>query len=186
MKKLLRVKKADDILSIYRDTPVASLLGFHNLAWTCRGFSSAELLIITCMDHRIALRMPPNFAYVLRAAGANSRHLLSSVCHAVAVGGAKAACVIGHSDCAMTNVQTQRDQFVRGLMTHAGWDETSAENRFESLVETYGMHNAVDFARDEAQRLSERFPGLLVAPLFYCTEDGALLQILRSKEERDA
>ena len=69
MSALLPVKHRDDILPAYRNTPAADLLAYQNLRRPHRSHDRAELLIGMCMDHRMVLRIPDHFAYILRAGG---------------------------------------------------------------------------------------------------------------------
>jgi carbonic anhydrase len=64
-----------DFLPQYRDTPVGRLLEYHNLRCSFPVYEKAEILIGTCMDHRIRLRIPDNFAYLLRTGGGNLRYI---------------------------------------------------------------------------------------------------------------
>ena len=73
MPQTLPVSNADDILPEYRDTPVGRLLEYHNLGRGPAAVSRPELLIGMCMDSRKHLRIPNDFAFVLRTAGANMR-----------------------------------------------------------------------------------------------------------------
>ena len=61
---LLPVREGKDILPAYRDTPIADLLAYHNLASPHRPYDQAELLVGMCVDHRQRLRIPDRFAYI--------------------------------------------------------------------------------------------------------------------------
>ena len=63
MSSLLPVNCWDGILPAYRTTPVAGLLAYHNLGTPHRRHDRAEFLIGMCMDNRVVLRIPDNFAY---------------------------------------------------------------------------------------------------------------------------
>ena len=73
MERLRAINRVDDIVSDYRDTPIGWLLQYHNLNRTYDTYTSAQLLIGMCMDHRKHLSIPDNFAYIIRAGGANRR-----------------------------------------------------------------------------------------------------------------
>ena len=73
MHQVLPVTTPTDILPIYRGTPVAALLEYHNLGRPLDPVPKPELLIGMCMDSRKTLRIPNDFAFVLRTAGANMR-----------------------------------------------------------------------------------------------------------------
>ncbi len=72
---LVPVNDQRDVPLAYRDTAIADLLAYHNLGASHRRYFQADLLVGMCMDHRKQLRIPENFAYVMRAAGANFRGL---------------------------------------------------------------------------------------------------------------
>src|SRR5687768_11460922 len=111
--RLAPVERAEDILPPYCDTPIESLLRYHNLGEPLppsRG--SAELLIGMCMDHRKDLTIPHEFAYIIRAAGGNLREREFDVSYAIAVGGVKELALLAHTDCGMSHLMEKRDAFV--------------------------------------------------------------------------
>ena len=89
MDQLEAVEKIEDIKPAYRNTPISSLLEYHNLGRQLDGYSTAALLIGMCMDNRKRLRLPDNFAYIIRSGGANLRYSEFKVSYAIAVGGSK-------------------------------------------------------------------------------------------------
>lgn len=174
---LIPVVRDADILPALARTPVGDLLRYHNLGAPHREHSRAELLVIMCMDSRKKLRIPDNFAFILRAGGANIRRAEFKVSFAVGVGAVSAIAVIGHSDCRMVGLRDRREEFVEGLVLNGGWSEVEAAAEFDRYVDEFHIDDAVAFARAEAKRLSVRYPKLLVAPLFYTVEDNLLHQI---------
>lgn len=181
MSALLPVHHRDDILAVYRTTPVADLLAYHNLRTPHRNHVRAELLIGMCMDNRIMLRIPDNFAYVLRAGGANFQRIEFKVSYAVAVGGIRTICLIAHDQCGMVNLRARRDVFVNGLVENGGWERQEAERHFALSSALFEIHDPVEFVLSEAQRLRERYPRVTVAPLFYQVGEGLLHQILEGQ-----
>ena len=177
------VRTCDDILPEYRGTPIEDLFAYHNLGASFQRHAGAELLIGTCMDHRIWLRIPPDFAYVLRVGGANLRGLEFQVSLAIALRGVSAVCLIGHDQCAMAGLKAQKAAFVRGLVENAGWNHRHAQSHFQSHVR-FEVGDAMDFVRAEALRLSQRYPGVVVAPLFYSVVDRTLYQVNVGISER--
>lgn len=177
MSALLPVNRWDDILPAHRNSPVADLLGYHNLRRPYRTYDRAELLIGMCMDHRNMLRIPDNFAYVLRAGGANVQRIEFKVSFAVAVGGVRAISLIGHDQCGMVDLRAQRDVFVSGLVENGGWDRGAAEEHFEKYAGAFEIPDAAEFVLSETRRLRERYPRVMVAPLFYQIGDGLLYQL---------
>ena len=130
MADILPANYLDDILPIYRGTPVALLLEYHNLGRALGSASVPQLLIGMCMDSRKALRIPNDFAFVLRTAGANMRDNEFRISYAIAVGGVHTIVLIAHTDCGMARLEERHEQFVNGMVKNAGWDRARAEQHF--------------------------------------------------------
>ncbi len=175
---LVPVGGVSDILPDYRGTPVGDLLAYHNLGTPHRRHTEPELLIGTCMDHRVQLRIPSGFAFVLRCAGANLGMLRFDVSFAIAVGGVRSVCLIGHEGCRMVDVASEREGFVAGLIDSAGWNREQAEEHFDTHSARYGFGDVADFVWLEAQRLRERYAGITVAPLVYSLCDQGVGQLV--------
>ena len=174
MQRAVSIASHDDIPAEYQGTPVERLLAWHN------GFADqqepalgAEMLIGMCMDNRKKLRIPENFAFILRAGGGNLRPSEFKVSFAVAVGGVRAIAVIVHNHCGMVGISARREQFVDGLVD-AGWDRELAEQHFDSYAPLFEIGNEIDFVLAEAKRLRARYPKVLVAPLYYNVDDNRL------------
>ena len=175
MQRALPIATYEDIPAQYRGTPVERLVAWHN------GFSDepetavagAEVLVGMCMDNRKKLRIPENFAFILRAGGGNLRPSEFKVSFAVAVGGVRAIAIIVHNHCGMVGLSGRREQFVTGLVD-AGWDRELAEQHFDSYAPLFEIGNEIDFVLAEAKRLRARYPRVLVAPLFYNVDDNRL------------
>lgn len=161
----------------YRGTAIADLLAFHNLGAAFRTQSRPELVIGMCMDYRMWLRIPPAFAYVIRVAGANLRGLEFQISLALAGGGVNALCLVGHDKCAAVGLAGRRREFALGLAEHGGWSIRAAQNHFSAHAWLLEVHDEVSFLRSEAIRLSQLYPRILVAPLFYTVEDHVLYQV---------
>lgn len=177
MNRLMPVDAPGDIVPVHRKTPIGRLLAYHNLEAPFDAYDRAELLVGMCMDHRKHLRVPDNFAYILRTGGANLRYSEFKVSYAIAVGGVGAIALIGHSDCGMVNLMARRQAFIDGLVDNAGWDAEWAEEHFHHFAPMFEIGNAVDFTLSETKRLRLRYPRILVAPLHYKVEDNRLYQI---------
>ncbi len=177
MSKILPVSKLDDILNEYRDTPVGHLLEYHNLNRDFDRFEKAELLVGMCMDNRKQLRLPDNFAYVLRTSGANMRHNEFRVSFAIGVGGVSYIALVAHTNCGMVKLSSKYSAFVRGMIDVAGWDEQRAKDYFFQYSPFFEIEDEVEFVLLEAQRLRDRYPKVTVVPLLYKVEDGLLYQI---------
>ena len=174
MNRLVEVTSREDIFPELRDSPIGKLLEYNNLGRPFDVYKQAELLIGMCMDHRSHPRIPDNFAYILRAGGANLRPSEFKVSYAVAVGGAKAIALIGHSQCGMVNLMAREHTFVEGLVQNAGWDRTAAEDHFHHFSPIFEIGSEIDFVAAEANRLRLRYPKILVAPMLFRVEDNQL------------
>ncbi len=173
-RNLLSVQSTGDIPPRYRDTPVGRLLRYHNLNASLDTYTRADLLIGMCMDHRKHLRIPNNFAYIIRSGGANLRYSEFTVSYAISVGGVRAIALIGHNDCGMVNLAARKDTFIRNLVASEGWSREQAEAHFYSLAPLFEIGNEVDFVSSEVTRLRDRYPNVIIAPLIYRVEDNRL------------
>jgi carbonic anhydrase len=185
MNRLRPVTTTNDIPQQYRDTPVGQLLEYHNLDRPYETYTSAQLLVGMCMDHRKHLHIPDNFAYIIRSGGANLRYSEFKVSYAISVGGAKAIALIGHTQCGMVNLIARKEQFVQGLVEHAGWDPQSAEEHFHHYAPMFEIGNEVDFILSEVKRLRFRYPRIPVAPLMYRIEDNRLYTVDETNARND-
>ena len=172
--RLVPVEEPGDVTEPYSRTPVGRLLAYHNLGATPDAYDRAALLVGTCMDHRVRLRMPERFAYVLRTGGGNLRGHDFEVSFAVAVGGVDAVALIGHSDCGMARVTGERGAFVEGLEAGAGWDAEEAAAHFRRRAAGHEIGDPVEFTLSEAERLRRTYPEVLVAPLHDRVDAGRL------------
>lgn len=177
MAQIIPVNDRDDILPEYRDGPVGLLLEFHNLGRAPVSVTTPQLLIGMCMDSRKSLRIPNDFAFVLRTAGANMRDNEFRISYAIAVGGVRTIVLIAHTDCGMARLTERREQFISGLMHAAGWDEARATRHFEESAPKFGIRNEVEFVLREAERLRGIYPRIAVEPLLYRVEDDLLYQL---------
>src|SRR5947199_6169585 len=171
MPRIIPVNYRDDILPEYRGTPVEALLEYHNLGRAIGSMASPQLLIGMCMDSRKSLRIPNDFAFVLRTAGANMRDNEFRIAYAIAVGGVRTIVLIAHTDCGMAQLDRRRDDFINGLVKNAGWERTRAEQHFAESAPKFGIRDEVDFVLREADRLRAIYPLIFVAPLLYRVED---------------
>ena len=161
----------------YRDTPIGLLMEYHNLNRPLDEYAQAQLLIGMCMDNRKHLRMPDNFAFIIRAGGANLRYSEFKVSYAIAVGGVKSIALIGHTNCGMVNLISKKDLFIQGLVESAGWEREWAEEHFIHFAPMFEIGNEVDFVLSEAKRLRLRYPRIQIAPLLYRVENNLLCLI---------
>jgi carbonic anhydrase len=174
MNRLLTISSEDDILPQYRETPIGLLLQYHNLDRQYETYSNPELLIGMCMDNRKHLHIPDNFAFILRAGGANLRYSEFKVSYAIAVGNVHCIALIGHNQCGMVNLIDRKEQFIRGLVENAGWHPQKAEEHFHHFAPMFEIGNEIDFVISEVKRLRLTYPKIIVAPLMYKVEDNRL------------
>jgi carbonic anhydrase len=177
MKRLLSIKSKNDIPKDYLNSPVSLLLEYHNLGKDFEKYSSAELLVGMCMDNRKHLNIPDNFAYIIRAGGANLRYSEFKVSFAIAVGGVKHIALIGHTNCGMVNLVSKKEQFINGLVENGGWDKEFAIEHFNQFAPMFEIGNEIDFVLSETKRLRNRYPKIIVAPMLYKVEDNLLYMI---------
>lgn len=177
MTQIIPVNYRADILPEYRGTPTGLLLEYHNLERALGSGTGHQLLIGMCMDSRKALRIPTDFAYVLRTAGANMRDNEFRISFAIAVGGIRTIVLIAHTDCGMTRVERLHDEFIHGLTEHAGWDVERAEKHFAESVPKFSMNDEIEFVMKETERLRGMYPKITVVPLLYRLEDDLLYQL---------
>ena len=74
MKRLIDFSNTKDIPLVYRNTPIGRLLEYHNLNKPFEKHNHPEMIIGTCIDYRINLRIPDNFSYLIRAGGGNLKY----------------------------------------------------------------------------------------------------------------
>lgn len=177
MDRLIAVNTEEDIFPQYRNTPIGRLLQYHNLNHPFPTYEHPELLIGKCMDYRERLRIPDNFAYIIRAGGANLRYSEFSISYAIAVGGVFAIALIGHNNCGMVNLMAKKEIFIEGLVRHEGWDAERASEHFMHFAPMFEIDNEIDFVISEAKRLRLRYPNVLIVPLLYRVEDRRLYLI---------
>jgi len=168
------VESAKDIPAHLRDTPIGELLQYHNLGRELIPVPAPRLLIGMCMDNRKHLHIPDNFAFILRAGGANLRPSEFKVSYAIAVGGVRAIAIIGHNNCGMVNLMSRSQLFIDGLVKNAGWDRRQAEDHFFHFAPLFEIGSEIDFTLSETKRLRLRYPGVQVAPMIYRVEDNRL------------
>ena len=160
-----------------QDTPIGSLLRYHNLEAPLKEPARAKLVIVMCMDHRKQLRIPNRFAFMLRTAGARITDNEFKLSYPIAITGIRHVALIGHTQCGMQGLETRREQFISGLVETAGWDRERASLHFDVNVARYAIPDAQDFVRDEARRLSIDYPGVTFVPMIYQVEDFRLYLI---------
>lgn len=180
MNRLVDITAESDIPAAYRDTPLGALLRYHSLRQDMPPRAEKpELLIGMCMDSRKHLRIPDNFAFILRTGGANLRQTEFRVSYALAVGGVRAIAIIGHTNCGMSGLAARREPFVSGLI-EIGWERPEAEEHFDRFLPSHEIGYEVDFVVSEARRLRALYPKVVVAPMIYRVEDDRICAVRES------
>ena len=179
MKKIKTIQKKEDIPEEFWDTPVGDLLLYHNCQIPQKNYEKAELLIGMCIDNRVKLNIPNNFAYICRVGGANLRNIEFVVSYAIAVGGLEYIALIGHTQCAMVNLVERKEQFIKGLCD-AGWDTQMAEDHFREYSPMFEIGDEIDFVLNETKRFSLKYPKVQVVPLLYKVKNNLLYWIDRT------
>lgn len=174
MNRLISVKGIQDIPAQYHNTPIQLLLEYQNLSRPHDAYSNAQILVGMCMDNRKAMNVPDNFAYILRAGGANMRPSGFKISYAIAVGGVRYIVIAGHNQCGMVNLMQRKQQFIDGLVEGAGWERSKAENHFINLVPMFEIGNEIDFVLSEVHRLRFEYPKITIVPMLYRIEDNKL------------
>lgn len=177
MNQLIKIDTVNDIVSEYQGTPIGLLIEYHNFNREFVDYMDAQLLVGMCMDHRKHLHIPENFSYIIRTGGANLRYSEFKLSYAISVGGIKHVALIGHNNCGMVNLVSKKDQFISGLVVNGGWTEQRAEEHFNNFAPMFEIGNAADFVVNEAKRLREKYPNIIVAPMFYNVDDNKLYLI---------
>ena len=170
----IEINALTEIPKEYRDTPISLLLEYHNLNRPFDNYSNAQLLVGMCMDSRKHLRIPDNFAFIIRSGGANLRTNEFKVSYAIGVGGVTAIALMGHNDCGMVNLIARKKLFVEGLCKNAGWTKEAAEEYFNTYSPIFEIGNEIDFILSETKRLRLRYPKIKVAPMFYNVQNNLL------------
>lgn len=162
----------------YLGTPIGDLMEYHNLARPYDVYTDAKLLIGMCMDNRKVLKRPEQFAFVLRTGGANMRYSEFKISFSIAIAGIKHIALIGHTECRMTNLESRREDFIKGMIENAGWTRQRADEYFSNFAPMFEITDAQEFVYEEAKRLREKYPGIMVAPFLYRLDDGKIYPII--------
>ena len=174
---LKTVLKEKDISEEFKNTPVEDFFKFHNLKKEFKTYDSAQLLIGVCMDNRINLRIPKNFAYIIRTGGANLRYNELQVSFALAMARIRHIILIGHNHCGMSGLYSKKDSFVNGLAELPNWEKQKAENHFMNYAPMFEIDDAKEFVVAEAERFMNKYEGVTVTPAFYTVEDDRIYLI---------
>lgn len=173
MDRLIKIEKMDEIPEKYRNTPISELIAYHNFFEPHKIYSSAQILVGMCMDNRKQLKIPENFAYIIRTGGANLRHSEFKVSFAISVGKVRYVALIGHNNCGMVNLTAKKETFIDGLVD-AGWDAEYASQHFYHFAPLFEIGNEIDFTQSEVIRMRSRYPKVTFVPMIYNVDDNKL------------
>lgn len=176
--RLIAVNSESDMPDAYRGTSISRLLRYHNLDIRKQAHETPELLIVMCMDSRQRMRLPRNFAFFIRNAGARVEDSLFDISFAIAVGGVQAVAVIEHTDCRMVGLEASGERFIKGLTERGGWNAAQAGLHFSTMCPSLSKNDIVGSVMTNAGLLRSMYPKFVVAPLVYNVDDG-LLYIVR-------
>ncbi|MCX6231679.1 MAG: carbonic anhydrase [Bacteroidetes bacterium] len=174
MNRLIPVNTIEEILPEYQNSPISLLFEYHNLNRDFENYDNAQLLVGMCMDNRKHLNIPDNFSFIIRTGGANLRYSEFKVSYAISVGSVKHIVLIAHNHCGMVNLISRKDQFIQGLVSSSGWTEEQATDHFMQYAPMFEIGNEIDFILYEVKRLRQRYPKIIIAPLYYRVEDNKL------------
>ena len=171
------VNRKEDIYREYCGTPIGLLLEYHNLARPFDEYEKAQLLVSMCMDNRKQLKIPNNFAYIIRSGGGNLKFSEFKVSFAIAMGGVRHIALLAHTQCGMVGLSKKKNTFIEGLVKNAGWTKEMAAEHFEQYASIFEINDEIEFVIQETKRLGTRYPKVQIAPLLYRIEDNRLYQI---------
>ncbi|MBI5326912.1 MAG: carbonic anhydrase [Deltaproteobacteria bacterium] len=177
---LLPIVRKEDLPEEYRHTAIEDLLLYHNLNYPFDSYNRVEMLVLTCIDHRIMLNLPNNFSYIIRNSGAKIDNVKFAVSFAVAVAKIKTIALIGHMDCMMLNIERHKTGFIKGL-EEQGWKRHRAEKFFKKMQPVFGIKNVVRSLIDDAAKLRSWYPKTLIVPVCYSEKEKKLYLV---KEDR--
>ena len=177
MSRLIQVKIKEDIPTRYINTPIGLLFEYHNLNRPFESYNQAEILIGTCMDFRVNLQIPDRFAFTIRTGGANMRNSEFHVSFAFGVGNIKYMALIGHSDCGMVDLFSNKESFIKGIGKNAGWENIYANDYYMEMAPRFETGNEVEFILTQTKRLREQFHKIEIVPMMFLVEDKQLYLI---------
>ncbi len=172
--RIVEVKTEADIPQAIKDTPFAELIRYNNFGAEFKTYEKAQLLVGMCMDNRHQLRLPQNFAYIIRSGGGNLRYSEFKISYAIAIGNVKQVVLMSHNDCGMEGLVSKKDKFVSGLVANAGWEPDKAEEHFMNYAPMFEIENSVEFILSESKRLNEKYPRIEIIPAFYRIDDDTI------------
>ena len=74
----------------------------------------------------------------------------------------------------MVNLISRKDESIKGLVQHAGWDNELAEEHIMRFAPMFEIGREIDFTLSETKGLRMRYPKIQIAPMMYRVEDNLL------------
>ncbi len=176
--EIVKINNVSDIPMELIGTPVGKLILYQNFEEPFEKYESAKLLVAMCMDNRKQLRIPENFAYIIRTGGANLRYSEFKVSYAISIGQIDYIVLIAHDSCGMVNLPSKMNDFINGLSRLENWNEEKAKEHFYNYAPMHEIENEYEFVYNESKRLAKRYQGIKVVPLYYTLEDNKLSLIM--------
>lgn len=174
---MLLIDKLEKLPAEYLNTPIQKLIEYHNFNKPHEEYNQPKLLIGTCMDYRVNLKIPDKFAFIIRNGGASLRHNDFQIAFGLTVGGCEAIAVIGHTDCGMANLQQKQSTFVDKFVNKLNYEEKIAKDFFLTKSPENEIYNEIDFTKQQVSELSEKYPNIPVIGLIYEVKDNLLYLI---------
>ncbi len=171
------IDKPEKIPNEFVDTPIQKLIEYHNCGLEHKNYDKPQLVIGTCMDYRIHLRIPDRFAFIIRNGGASLVHNDFQLAFALTVGGCQAIAVIGHTDCGMVNLASKQDLFIDGMINKLNFSQSDANNLFRTKSPENEIYSEIEFTKKQAQQLKEKYPNIPVIAMIYEVKDNLLYHI---------
>lgn len=174
---MILIDKSEKIPAEYLNTTLQHLIEYHNLGYEFKEYEKPQLLIGTCMDYRINLRIPDRFAFVIRNGGASLKHNDFQMAFALSVGGCQAIAVIGHTDCGMVNLPSKHNLFVDGMTKRLNYEQSEADEFFRTKSIENEIYSEIEFTKKQAEQLKEKYPNIPVIAMIYEVKDNLLYHI---------
>lgn len=172
--KTIKIESISQIPFEYKNTPIEQLIKYHNKLSVFNEHDKADIIVGMCMDYRKNLNIPKNFAYVVRTGGANIKGSEFYLSYVIAIANIKHIVLLAHDYCGMVDLDANKEDFINGMCKNAGWNKEQARKHFEDNIDKAEIVNEIDFVLSEAKRISDMYPNVMVAPLFYSLADDML------------
>lgn len=173
------VQGVEDILPVYRGTAVETFLRAHNLDQPYPQPAAPELILATCIDPRIVLHLPRGAAFITRSGGVRlDGEAMFKFTFLSMMLDIRAVIFMAHDDCAMEQIRGRREDFVARWQQRSKASEAEAEAFFDEHIDYWEALDVHHVVKQDAVRIRELCPDVVVAPLFYHVDTGKVSQLL--------